>query len=150
MLGTLNSRQIDQVLRSEAVGHLGCFADGKVYVTPITYVYDGESIYGHAAMGMKLRMLRANPQVCVQVERIENLANWVSVIVWGEYAELTGDAEKEGMRLFLDRMEPLQASETAVSSHRAPTDVPALDLQGNPMVFYRIRLTERSGRFEKR
>jgi hypothetical protein len=47
-------------------------------------------------------------------------------------------------------MEPLQASETAVSPHRAPTDVPALDLQGNPMVFFRIRLRERSGRFEKR
>jgi nitroimidazol reductase NimA-like FMN-containing flavoprotein (pyridoxamine 5'-phosphate oxidase superfamily) len=150
MLGTLHSRQIDQVLRSEVVGHLGCFADGKVYVTPITYVYDGESVYGHAAEGMKLRMLRANPQVCVQVERVENLANWVSVIVWGAFEELTGDAEKEGMRLFLERMEPLQVSETALSPHRAPVGVPALDLQGQLMVFYRIRLTERSGRFEKR
>jgi hypothetical protein len=54
------------------------------------------------------------------------------------------------MRLFLDRMEPLQASETAVSSHRAPTDVPALDQQGNLMVFYRIRIAARSGRYEKR
>jgi nitroimidazol reductase NimA-like FMN-containing flavoprotein (pyridoxamine 5'-phosphate oxidase superfamily) len=60
MLGTLNTRQIDHVLRSEVVGHLGCCADG-----------------------IKLPMLRAHPQVCLQVERIENLANWVSVIVWG-------------------------------------------------------------------
>jgi nitroimidazol reductase NimA-like FMN-containing flavoprotein (pyridoxamine 5'-phosphate oxidase superfamily) len=37
MLGTLNSRQIDQVLRSEVVGHLGCYLDGKVYLTPISY-----------------------------------------------------------------------------------------------------------------
>jgi nitroimidazol reductase NimA-like FMN-containing flavoprotein (pyridoxamine 5'-phosphate oxidase superfamily) len=150
MLGTLNARQIDQILRSEVVGHLGCSADGKVYVTPISYVYDGERIYGHAAAGMKLRMLRANPQVCVQVDHIENLANWVSVIVWGAYEELSGDDEKEAMRLFLDRMEPLQASETALSPHRAPVGVPALDQQGQSMVFYRITLTERSGRFEKR
>jgi nitroimidazol reductase NimA-like FMN-containing flavoprotein (pyridoxamine 5'-phosphate oxidase superfamily) len=150
MLGTLNPRQIDQVLRSEVVGHLSCCADGKVYVTPMSYVYDGERIYGHAAEGMKLRMLRAHPQVCFQVDHIENLANWVSVIVWGEFEELAGDAEKEAMRLFLDRMEPLQASETALSPHRAPAGVPAIDLQGQPMVFYRIRLTERSGRFEKR
>jgi nitroimidazol reductase NimA-like FMN-containing flavoprotein (pyridoxamine 5'-phosphate oxidase superfamily) len=150
MLGTLNSRQIDQVLRGELVGRLACSADGKVYVTPITYVYDGESIYGHSADGMRLRMLRANPQVCFEVDHIENLANWVSVIVWGEFEELTGDAEKDAMRLFLDRMEPLQMSETAISPHRAPAEVPALDLQGQPMVFYRIRLTERTGRFEKR
>jgi uncharacterized protein len=150
MLGILNSRQIDQVLRSEVVGRLGCYHEGKVYVTPISYVYDGECIYGHAAEGMKLRMLRANSQVCFQVDRMENLANWVSVIVWGEFGELAGDAEKEAMRLFLDRMEPLQASETALSPHRAPGGAPALDLQGQLMVFYRIRLTERSGRFEKR
>jgi nitroimidazol reductase NimA-like FMN-containing flavoprotein (pyridoxamine 5'-phosphate oxidase superfamily) len=150
MLGTLNSRQIDQVLRSEVVGHLGCFHEGKVYVVPVSYVYDGECIYGHAAEGMKLRMLRANPQVCFQVDHIENLTNWVSVVVWGAFEELANDAQKQAMRLFLDRMEPLQVSETALSPHRAPAGVPALDLQGQLMVFYRIRLTERSGRFEKR
>lgn len=150
MLGTLNIRQIDQVLRSELVGRLGCSSDGKVYVTPISYVYDGDCIYGHSADGMRLRMLREHPQVCFQVDRIENLANWVSVIVWGEFEEVAGDAEKEAMRLFLERMEPLQASETALSPHRAPAGAPALDLQGQLMVFYRIRLTERSGRFEKR
>jgi nitroimidazol reductase NimA-like FMN-containing flavoprotein (pyridoxamine 5'-phosphate oxidase superfamily) len=132
-------------------GRLGCYHDGKVYVTPISYVYDGgDYVYGHSADGMKLRMLRAHPQVCFQVDHIENLANWISVIVWGEFEEVTGDAEKEAMRLFLDRMEPLQVSETALSPHRAPAGVPALDLQGQPMVFYRIRLTERTGRFEKR
>jgi nitroimidazol reductase NimA-like FMN-containing flavoprotein (pyridoxamine 5'-phosphate oxidase superfamily) len=95
-------------------------------------------------------MLRGHPQVCFQVDRIENLATWVSVIVWGDFEEFTGDAEKEAMRLFLNRIEPLQASETALSPYRAPTDIPALDLRGNPMVFYRIKLTERTGRFEKR
>jgi uncharacterized protein len=150
MLGTLNIRQIDQVLRSELVGRLGCSSDGKVYVTPISYVYDGDCIYGHAADGMRLRMLRAHPQVCFQVDRIENLANWVSVIVWGEFEELVNNAEKEAMRLFLERMEPLQASETALSPYRAPAGVPALDLQGQLMVFYRVKVTERSGRFEKR
>jgi hypothetical protein len=150
MLGTLNARQIDQILRSEVVGHLGCSAEGRIYVAPMSYVYDGACIYGHAIEGLKLRMLRTNPQVCFQVERIENLANWVSVIVWGAFEQVAEDAAKDAMQLFLDRMEPLQASETAISPHRAPTDVPAIDLQGNPMVFFRIRITERSGRFEKR
>jgi nitroimidazol reductase NimA-like FMN-containing flavoprotein (pyridoxamine 5'-phosphate oxidase superfamily) len=99
---------------------------------------------------MKLRLLRANPQVCFQVERIENLANWVSVIAWGEFEEMPDDAARDAMQLFLDRMEPLQASETAVSPHRAPAGVPALDMQGNLMVFFRIKVTERTGRFEKR
>jgi nitroimidazol reductase NimA-like FMN-containing flavoprotein (pyridoxamine 5'-phosphate oxidase superfamily) len=116
MLGTLNSRQIGQVLRSEVVGRLGCYQDGKIYVAPISYVYDGECIYCHSA----------NPHVCLQVDHIENLANWVSVIVWGEFEEVAGDEEKEAMRLFLERMEPLQAIEATLSPHRAPAGVPAL------------------------
>jgi len=120
MLGTLNAVQIDQVLRSEVVGHLGCCGEDKIYVVPISYVYDGEYLYGHSADGMKLRMMQAHPQVCFQVEHIDNLANWVSVIAWGEYEEIADEDAKRAMRLFLDRMEPMQASETALSPHRSP------------------------------
>jgi hypothetical protein len=71
------------------------------------------------------------------------------VIVWGAFEETPPEAQ-DATQLFFDRMELLQASETAVSPHRAPTDVPALDLQCSPIVFFRIRLTERSGRCENR
>jgi uncharacterized protein len=151
MLGTLNTTQIDQVLRSEVVGRIGCQGDGKIYVAPISYVYDGEYIYGHSADGMKLRMMQANPQVCFQVDHIDNLANWVSVIAWGVFEEVADEDAKIAMRLFLDRMEPLQASETALSPHRAPAvGGPAIDMQGDKVVFFRIKLSERTGRFEKR
>jgi uncharacterized protein len=150
MLGILNPRQIDQVLRSEVVGHLGCQGDGKIYVVPTSYVYDGEYIYGHSADGMKLRLMQAHPQVCFQVERIDNLATWVSVIAWGEYEEIADEDAKSAMRLFLDRMEPLQASETALSPHRGPAaGGPAINRQGDVAIFFRIKLGERTGRFEK-
>jgi nitroimidazol reductase NimA-like FMN-containing flavoprotein (pyridoxamine 5'-phosphate oxidase superfamily) len=151
MLGMLNAAQIDQVLRSEVVGHLGCHGDGKIYVAPMSYVFDGEYIYGHAAEGMKLRMMRANPQVCFQVDHIENLANWVSVIAWGEFEEVADEDAKSAMQVFLDRMEPILASETALSPHRSPAvGGPAIDMKGDVAIFFRIRLTERTGRFEKR
>ena len=40
MLGTLSSEQIEQVLRSEVIGRIGCHASGKTYVVPITYAYE--------------------------------------------------------------------------------------------------------------
>ncbi len=150
MLGILNPTQIDQVLRSEVVGHLGCHGDGKIYVAPTSYVYDGACIYGHSADGMKLRLMQTNPHVCFQVEHIDNLATWVSVIAWGEYEEIADEDAKSAMRLFLDRMEPLQASETALSPHRGlAAGGPAINLQGDKAIFFRIRLSERTGRFEK-
>ena len=41
MLGHLNQEPIEQVLRSEVIGRLGCHASGRTYVVRVTYAYDG-------------------------------------------------------------------------------------------------------------
>jgi nitroimidazol reductase NimA-like FMN-containing flavoprotein (pyridoxamine 5'-phosphate oxidase superfamily) len=83
MLGELNERQIEHVLRSEVIGRIGCIAEGRPYVVPITYVYDGTCVYGHSVDGVKMRAMRSEPSVCFEVEHVDNLANWQSVIAWG-------------------------------------------------------------------
>lgn len=82
MLGESNEAQTDQVLRSEVIGRLGCHAQGLTYLVPVTYAYDGDCIYGHSVEGLKVRMMRANPNVCFEVDAMESLANWRSVIAW--------------------------------------------------------------------
>lgn len=142
MLGKLDEKQIDHLLRSETVGRIGVHADGRTYVVPTTYVYDGDAIYGHAAEGMKIRMMRANRSVCFEVDHIDDMANWRSVIAWGTFEELGGDVATAAMNLLRSRLAPLTSSETAGPAGRAARD--GLE------VAYRIRLTERTGRFEKR
>jgi nitroimidazol reductase NimA-like FMN-containing flavoprotein (pyridoxamine 5'-phosphate oxidase superfamily) len=69
------------------VGRLGCSTDGKMYIVPVTFVYDGTYIYAHSKEGLKIKMMRNNPSVCFEVDIIDNLTNWRSVILWGEYEE---------------------------------------------------------------
>ena len=69
MLGELTSDQIEHLLHSEVVGRIGCHAAGRTYVVPVNYAYDGEFLYGHAADGMKLQMMRENPELCFEVDR---------------------------------------------------------------------------------
>ena len=146
MLGELNQRQIETVLRSEVVGRIGCISEGRVYVVPITYVFDGTFIYGHAVDGAKLRAMRADPHVCFEVEHVDNLANWQSVIVWGTFEELDGEDAEAGMHLLVDRLMPLLASSTS----RSPHSEAAAEASGaRRATVYRIRLSERTGRFEK-
>ena len=146
MLGELNQRQIETVLRSEVVGRIGCISEGRVYVVPITYVFDGTFIYGHAVDGAKLRAMRADPHVCFEVEHVDNLANWQSVIVWGTFEELDGEDAEAGMHLLVDRLMPLLASSTS----RSPHSEAAAEASGaRRATVYRIRLGERTGRFEK-
>ena len=149
MLGNLNDKQIDTLLHSQLVGRLGCNAENRIYVVPVTYVYDGKNIICHSRKGLKLDMMRKNPEVCFEVDAMENMANWRSVIVWGTFKELKGEEAKIAMEKLIDRVNPLLTSETAYpfdpgESHERR------DTRGFNAVIYQIKVKQKTGRFEKR
>jgi len=150
MLGELSTQQINAVLFNEVIGRIGCYGDGRTYIVPITYVFDGEAVYAHSADGLKIRTMRANPNVCFQVDQRDNLANWRSVVAWGVYEELRGKAALDALELLVNRLSPLIISETAqLHDH---LEAPAEHALKNPPkhIMFRIRLTEKTGRFERR
>ena len=142
MLGELTSEEIDSVLRSEAVGRIGCYAFGRPYVVPITYAYDGVAVYGHSREGLKLRMMRSHPTVCFEVDRLDDLASWQSVIATGTFSELEAGEAEVAMQLLRRRLAPLVPSATSVPDGR-------LHPSGLPWSVFRILLGERTGRFER-
>jgi len=60
------------VLTSQLIGRIGCHADNVTYVVPVSYVYDGDSIYSHTHEGMKINMMRENPDVCFEADKHED------------------------------------------------------------------------------
>jgi nitroimidazol reductase NimA-like FMN-containing flavoprotein (pyridoxamine 5'-phosphate oxidase superfamily) len=150
MLGELDREQIEELLHTEVIARLGCHAGGMTYVVPITYAYDGESIIGHSTNGLKIQLMRKNPEVCVEIDHMENMANWRSVIAWGRYEELDGVEAHEAMRLLIERLRPLLVSESSQPTHGLPTGSHQADTAGHTAIIYRIRLHRTTGRFEKR
>jgi nitroimidazol reductase NimA-like FMN-containing flavoprotein (pyridoxamine 5'-phosphate oxidase superfamily) len=142
MVGELTSEEIDSVLRSEAVGRIGCYAFGRPYVVPITYAYDGVAVYGHSREGLKLRMMRSHPTVCFEVDRLDDLASWQSVIATGTFSELEAREAEVAMQLLRRRLAPLVPSATSVPDGRPHPS-------GLPWSVFRILLGERTGRFER-
>ena len=142
MLGTLDAAAVEALLHDEVVGRLGCHADGRTYVVPIVYAYDGEAVYGHSRDGLKLRMMRANPRVCFEVDRMRDLANWESVIASGTFEELHGDRAAAAMARLVERLAPRM---TGQGSARPPEGHGG----GATAVAYRVVLDERTGRFER-
>jgi nitroimidazol reductase NimA-like FMN-containing flavoprotein (pyridoxamine 5'-phosphate oxidase superfamily) len=142
MLGELTLAQVEQVLNENIIGRIGCHAYGRTYVVPITYAYDGTHVYAHSGEGMKLHMMRMSPRVCFEVDHMDDLANWTSVIAWGTFEELHGDEADRAMAFLIDRIEPLVSEPPGASVHPKSGTVPA--------VLYRIKLEEKSGRFERR
>ena len=68
MLGDLNPEQIERLLQTETVGRIGLHAEGRTYVVPLTYVFEGNGVIGHTRAGMKINMARENPDVCFEVD----------------------------------------------------------------------------------
>lgn len=148
MIAALNKSQIDYLLYSQVIGRIGCSLNNKVYVVPITYAFDGENIYCHTIEGKKVTCMRANPNVCFEVEHIENLAHWQSVILWGKYEELSGEEREEGLQHLVSRIQPLMTSETSRPRHGLDRHSQDPKPIRNTIVF-RIKVEEATGKFEK-
>lgn len=148
MFGTLNTQEIDEVLQQQSIGRIGCYADGRVYVVPISYGYDGEYIYCHTVEGMKLNMMRKNREICFQVDLMNDMANWRSVILWGTFEELENDDRIEALKILFNRELPMISSATARLTPEWP--FAPRDMATVAGVVFRLRITDRSGRFERK
>lgn len=120
-------------------GHLGCAREGRPYVVPMNYSYDGECLYIFTTEGMKTGFIEANAEVCMQVEEVESRTSWRSVMVTGKAERITRQEEKEhAMQLITENN---------------PTLTPAINRtqvdawgRANEIALYRIRPSIIDGR----
>jgi nitroimidazol reductase NimA-like FMN-containing flavoprotein (pyridoxamine 5'-phosphate oxidase superfamily) len=134
IIAELPENEIEELLRTALVGRIACCAhgveggNGRPYVVPLSYGYDGTSIYAHSGPGRKIRLMRAQPLVSFEVDRADASDSWRSVIAEGSYEEIS-DAENRQRALEIIY----------------PNSIPYL---GPDTIVYRIRFTTKSGRYE--
>lgn len=150
MIGQLDHQEMEELLRSSVVGRIGCHAEGRTYVVPVSFVYEDGAVIGHSASGLKMQMMRENPSVCFEVDAMEDVGNWRSVIAWGKFEELHGADADRAMAALVARLLPLAV--TAQTSH-APKDLThqhRAQVGELPAIVYTIRFHEMTGRYERR
>ncbi|WP_428329504.1 pyridoxamine 5'-phosphate oxidase family protein [Mucilaginibacter sp.] len=150
MLGELNNSEMETLLKEQVIGRIGCHFDGLTYVVPVNYIYDGECIYAHSAKGMKIDMMRKNPEVCFEADEILSMTSWQSVIAWGRFEEITEMGEKQDvMQKISNKIMPLIGDEFTPPSHgfvsRESEVGTSLEL-----ILYKIIISRKTGRFENR
>ena len=102
----MSPNEMHALLQREGFGHLGCARDGRPYVVPMHYAYDGKELYFFTTQGMKTQYIDANPQVCLQVEEITDRTHWRSVMVIGRATEITSDEETQRAMKFITERNP--------------------------------------------
>ena len=99
--------EIDDLLAAALIGHLGMIDGELPYVVPISYAYRDGAVYCHSAQGRKVRALRAQAEVCFEVDEVDHIDRWRSVIAWGRFEQLLGSEAAHGLEILVDRFRPL-------------------------------------------
>src|SRR5438094_10486693 len=100
----MSPAEMHALLQRESFGHLGCSRDGRPYVVPMNYAYNGKELYFFTTEGMKKQFMEANPKVCLQVEDVTNSSYWRRVMVIGEVVWLTrNECTQRAMQLIVHR-----------------------------------------------
>lgn len=148
MLGKLSDDQIERLLKKQVVGRLGCHTDGETYIVPINYIYKDNAVYSHSSLGKKIEMMRKNERVCFEVDEIQTIFRWQSIIAWGAYEEITDETERQkAMLLIKHTLMPFATDPAAHPSHGI-SDVENEIETNIELIFYRINLEIKTGRFE--
>ena len=150
MLRELNDTQIEALLEDQVIGRIGCHSAETMYVVPVNYVYDGTNIYCHSAQGMKIDMMRKNPQACFEVDKIKDVTNWESVIAWGKFEEITDMDEKQKvLQKLVDRVTPYIMDDSVTREHGFVDEESDVGTTVE-LIMYKIIVTKKTGRFENR
>ena len=139
MIKHSSSEEARALLSECRLGRLGCVDDGNPYITPVNYLFIDDHIYIHSLPGRKIKAMRDNPRVCLQVDEIKDQYQWRSAIAFGRFEEIADEGERRwAVRRFLSSFPQL----TPVES------VPVHDGQSS-MIIFRIRVEEVSGVAER-
>ena len=147
MINDLNKATCTDILSNNYIGRLAYIARGEPYVIPITYYYeqDKNSIVSYSADGHKIRSMRINHAVSLQVDEITSLNRWQSVVVHGLFEELKQIDAKFHLHEFAEGVKKTIAEREKLNPQFIGDFSSKLKREGNPIV-YRIKIREITGK----
>lgn len=106
----IDRKIISDIIRKCQVCRIALAKEDKPYIVPVSFGYDGESLYFHSAReGQKINYINANSKVCFEFEYgVQLVSNEINACKWtfsfqsvigeGKIIELITEAEKiEGL-----------------------------------------------------
>ena len=89
---SITEAEARKFLEESVVIHFGVIAEGEPYVTPMSFVVDGERLLFRTKAGRRLTAIQADPVVSLEVSDFQpDTGDWMSVILRGRVAEVTDE-----------------------------------------------------------
>jgi nitroimidazol reductase NimA-like FMN-containing flavoprotein (pyridoxamine 5'-phosphate oxidase superfamily) len=131
------------VLSRVHLGRLACSRGDQPYVVPIQFSFDAEKqcVYSFSTVGQKIRWMRDNPKVCLELDDIGDKDHWTTLVVMGRYEEIQHTrayerARQRAERFFQKRPEWWFPAAARLAGSEEHPDI----------VIYRIAIDQLTGR----
>lgn len=90
---SITESEAREFLEESFVVHLGVIAEGEPYVTPMSFVIDGERLLFRTKIGRRYEAIADGAMVSVEASDFNpETGDWMSVVVQGTAAEVTDEA----------------------------------------------------------
>lgn len=98
LIHELTDEECRTILGRSRLARLACSRYDQAYIVPIFIQFDDDHLYSFATVGQKIDWMRSNPKVCIEVDDIQDVRHWTSVVAFGLYEELTDAPEHRAGR----------------------------------------------------
>lgn len=99
VIRTLSREECEEILKRNNVGRIAFSFRDRVDIEPISYIYSGGWIYGRTQPGTKLTVVQHNYWVAFEVDEIEGVFGWRSVVVRGGFYVLIDEGTEQTRQL---------------------------------------------------
>ena len=135
-----------EMLKNNYICHLAFISQQWPFVIPITYYYDqtDNCIISYSGEGHKIDAMRSNNLVSIQVEEIEYINKWKSILILGKFEEITGLDAKCFLKQFVTSVKLNILKKEKKDLHFINEFSSKIDSGSRPIV-YRIKILEITG-----
>ena len=134
----LDPTECAALLQRHHVGRLAFGRKDRVDIEPIHYVHDDGWLYGRTGPGTKLEVVTHNRWVAFEIDEVDAIFDWRSVVVKGGFYLLRPDGSAEEVATYAKAIKILRKF--------IPETLTATDPLPDRAIIFRIHIDEISGR----
>ena len=134
----LDPTECTAILARHNVGRLAFSRKDRVDIEPIHFVFDDGWLYGRTQSGTKLDVITHNRWIAFEVDEIDALFDWRSVVVKGGFYLLRSDGSAQEVEIYEKGI--------AILRRLVPETMTAADPLRDRAILFRIHIDEMFGR----
>lgn len=139
-----DSSIIDEIIRKSDVCRLAMVDGRKPYLVLLSFGYEGNSLYFHSALkGLKIDILRSNPNVCFEFDVPGELITGESPCKWSvQYQSVIGFGKAE----FLEKPDEKRDAFRVIMAHYSDQQFEFSDEKQQAVAMFKVSISELKGK----